>query len=104
MSSLLRQSSGERRAKFERLALPLTKSLYNVAKRWTGREDASDLVQETYLRAYRTFDNFREGTNCKAWLFTIMRSVFVNEYRKGQRQPNSVTVEDLEERPSSSSR
>ncbi len=98
MSSLFRQSSGERRDKFERLAMPLAKSLYNVAKRWTGLEDAGDLVQETYLRAYRTFDNFKEGTNCKAWLFTIMRSVFVNEYRKGLRQPNPVSVEDLEER------
>ena len=67
--------------------------------RWTGSpEDAADLVQETYLRAYRTFSNFRQGTNAKAWLFTIMRSVFANDYRKKQRTPQLVAVEEMEAR------
>ena len=90
---------GNRRSRFEELVLPFMKSLYNAARRWTGSaEDASDLVQETYLRAYRTFDNFKLGTNCKAWLFTIMRSVFVNRHVKGKHQPEAVAPEDLEKR------
>ena len=88
-----------KRAQFEAVALPFMKSLYNTALRLTRRpEGASDLVQETYLRAYRTFSNFTPGTNCKAWLFTIMYSIFVNKYRKEQREPESVSLEELEEK------
>ncbi len=87
------------RAQFEAIALPFTKPLYNTAMHLTHRaEDASDLVQETYLRAYRTFHNFTPGTNCKAWLFTILYSVFVNRYRKEQREPESVSLDELEEK------
>lgn len=87
------------RAQFEAIALPFAKPLYNTARRLTHRpEDASDLVQETYLRAYRTFHNFVPGTNCKAWLFTVLYSVFVNKYRKQQREPESVSIEELEEK------
>jgi RNA polymerase sigma-70 factor (ECF subfamily) len=89
----------ERRVRFEAVALPFMKSLYNTASVWTGRSaDAADLVQETYLRAYRTFDSFQKGTNCKAWLFTIMRSIFVNKYRKRQREPEAIPFESFEER------
>lgn len=89
----------KKRAQFEATALPFMRSIYNAALCLTRRpEDASDLVQETYLRAYRTFSNFTPGTNCKAWLFTIMYSVFVNKYRKEQREPESVSIEALEER------
>jgi RNA polymerase sigma-70 factor (ECF subfamily) len=78
------------------MALPLMRGVYNFALRLTRRpEDARDLVQETYLRAYRTFGNFRPGTNGKAWLFTILYSVFVNKYRKQQREPAMVSVEEL---------
>ncbi|HZE70917.1 MAG TPA: sigma-70 family RNA polymerase sigma factor [Pyrinomonadaceae bacterium] len=88
-----------KRAQFEATALPFMRSIYNTALCLTRRpEDASDLVQETYLRAYRTFPNFTPGTNCKAWLFTIMYSVFVNKYRKEQREPESVSIEELEEK------
>ena len=69
-------------ARFEAAALPFMGALYNKALHLTRRpEDAGDMVQETYLRAYRTFSSFKEGTNCKAWLFTILYSVFVNKYR-----------------------
>jgi RNA polymerase sigma-70 factor (ECF subfamily) len=86
------------RAQFEAVALPFMRSIYNTALSLTRRpEDASDLVQETYLRAYRTFSNFTLGTNCKAWLFTIMYSIFVNKYHKERREPESVSVEELEE-------
>src|SRR6059036_1568175 len=67
-----------KRALFEATALPLTTALYNAALRLTGASaDASDLVQETFLRAYRTFENFSLGTNCKAWLLTILYSVHI---------------------------
>lgn len=85
-------------AQFEAEALPFMRSIYNTALGLTRRpEDASDLVQETYLRAYRTFSNFTLGTNCKAWLFTIMYSIFVNKYHKERREPESVSVDELEE-------
>jgi RNA polymerase sigma-70 factor (ECF subfamily) len=88
-----------KRIQFEAAALPFTKSLYNTALRLTRcPENAGDLVQETYLRAYRTFHNFTPGTNCKAWLFTIMYSVFVNKYRKEQREPEVFSIDELEEK------
>jgi RNA polymerase sigma-70 factor (ECF subfamily) len=92
-------STTERRARFEAAALPHLKAAYNMALRLTRQtEDARDVVQETYLRAYRTFDNFRLGTNCKAWLFTILYSIFVNRYRKEQREPATLSVDELEEK------
>jgi RNA polymerase sigma-70 factor, ECF subfamily len=85
-------------ARFEAAALPFMDALYNQALRLTRHsEDASDIVQETYLRAYRTFANFKEGTNCKAWLFTILYSIFVNKYRKSQREADTVSIEELEQ-------
>jgi RNA polymerase sigma-70 factor (ECF subfamily) len=85
-------------ARFEAAALPFIGALYNKALYLTRRpEDARDLVQETYLRAYRTFSSFKEGTNCKAWLFTILYSTFINKYRKDQREPDTVSIDELEE-------
>jgi len=85
-------------ARFEAAALPFIGALYNKALHLTRRpEDAGDMVQETYLRAYRTFSSFKEGTNCKAWLFTILYSIFVNKYRKEQREPDTVSIDELEE-------
>jgi RNA polymerase sigma-70 factor (ECF subfamily) len=88
-----------RREDFEATALPFARPLYATALRITGRaEDALDLVQETFLRAYRTFDNFTPGTNPKAWLFTILRSVSANRWRRERRQPLTVSLEDWESR------
>lgn len=82
-----------RRLQFEETALPLLRRVYNVALRLCQQpEDAGDLTQETYLRAYRTFDNFRTGTDCKAWLLTILYSVFINRYWKHKRQGETVSV------------
>ncbi len=73
------------------------KALFNGALRLThDRHAAEDLVQETYLRAYRTFDAFTEGTNSKAWLFTILYSVFVNRYRRQRREPEPLPSDELE--------
>jgi RNA polymerase sigma-70 factor (ECF subfamily) len=87
------------REAFETAALPFMRALYNTALRLTREPpDAADLVQETFLRAYRTFENFTPGTNCKAWLFTILYSIFTNQYHQAKRRPRMASVEELEER------
>lgn len=89
----------ERTARFESLALPFLGALYNTALHLTADpDDASDVVQETCLRAYRTFDNFRPGTNGKAWLFTILYSVFINRRKKLRREVGPFPADELEER------
>lgn len=65
----------------------LTKSLKPFALNMTkNHEDMEDLIQDTYMRAINNFDKFQQGTNIKAWLFTIMKNIFINEYRRKQRQ------------------
>ncbi len=77
----------DRRRRFEAEAVPFMQPLYRTALHLTrSAADAGDLVQETYLRAYRAFDQFAPGTNCKAWLFTVMHSIFNTAYRKAQRE------------------
>jgi RNA polymerase sigma-70 factor, ECF subfamily len=72
---------------FEQEALPHLPALYSAALRMTRNEkDAEDLVQDTLLRAYRFFDTFQAGTNCKAWLFRILTNVFCNHYRERERE------------------
>jgi RNA polymerase sigma-70 factor (ECF subfamily) len=87
------------RERFERDVLPLLPSLYGAALRMTRNpSDAEDLVQETYLRAYRGFAGFTEGTNLKAWLYRILTNGFINTYRKKQREPQIVEgPDDLDE-------
>ena len=85
-------------ADFEAVALPFMDALYGKALHLThSPADAGDLVQETYLRAYRAFASFTPGTNCKAWLFTILYSIFINQYRKDQRAPDMVSMDELED-------
>jgi RNA polymerase sigma-70 factor (ECF subfamily) len=75
------------RSDFEREAMPQLPALYGAALRLCRNEgDAEDLVQETMLRAYRFFDTFEAGTNCKAWLFRILTNVFRNRYRERERE------------------
>jgi RNA polymerase sigma-70 factor (ECF subfamily) len=82
---------------FEREALPHMDALYNFALRITGdSDDANDLVQDTFLKAFRFFDKFEKGTNCKAWLFRIMKNTFINTYRKKTKEPDKVDYEDVE--------
>ena len=88
----------EDRRRFQRDALPLLDSLYAGALRMTRNPaDAEDLVQETMLRAYRSFDRFEPGTNLKAWLFRIMTNAYINTYRKRQREPLKVSQDDIED-------
>lgn len=71
------------REEFERLTLEFLDPLYSAALRLTKNErDAEDLIQDTFLRAYRFFDKFERGTNLKAWLFKILTNTFINRYRR----------------------
>ncbi|HWQ81153.1 MAG TPA: sigma-70 family RNA polymerase sigma factor [Ignavibacteria bacterium] len=82
---------------FKKEALPHIGLLYNYAYKMTGNsDDADDLLQETYLRAYRFFHKFEKGTNCKAWLFRIMKNLFINNYRKNQKTPGQVDYDEIE--------
>jgi RNA polymerase sigma-70 factor (ECF subfamily) len=84
--------------RFERDVLPLLPNLYSAALRLTRNpSDAEDLVQEAYLRAYRGFSGFQEGTNLRAWMYRILTNTFINSYRKRQRQPQTVSDEDIED-------
>ena len=83
------------RERFERDVLPLLPNLYAAALRMTRNPaDAEDLVQDTYLRAFRGFSGFKEGTNLKALLYRILTNSFINTYRKKQRQPQTVEGPD----------
>ncbi len=83
---------------FEAAAMPFVDSLYNTAYRMTrNAEDAEDLVQETYLKAYKYYDKFSEGTNFKAWLFKILKNTFINSYRRRQQQPPQSDFAEIED-------
>ena len=83
---------------FDSQAMPYLDSLYNTAYRMTrSSEDAEDLVQETYFKAYKYYDKFEEGTNLKAWLFKILKNTFINSYRKKQQAPPRADFADIEE-------
>lgn len=72
-------------------------SMYNLGYRLTmNREDANDLVQEAAMRGYRFYDKFEPGTNFKGWILTILRNLFINQYRKKKREPAKVNYEELE--------
>ena len=78
--------------------MPLMGALYSAALRMTRNPaDAEDLVQETYLRAYRGFGSFQEGTNLKAWLYRILTNTYINQYRAAKRRPELTDIEDVED-------
>lgn len=82
---------------FETTFMPLLDALYNFGFKLTfNEEDAKDLVQDTYMKAYRFLDSFEEGTNAKAWLFRILKNSFINEYRKKSRKPAQVDYQEVE--------
>jgi RNA polymerase sigma-70 factor (ECF subfamily) len=88
----------ELKERFERDVLPVLPSLYSAALRLTRNpSDAEDLVQETFLRAYRGFAGFQEGTNLRAWMYRILTNTFINAYRKKQREPVTIHDEDIED-------
>jgi len=74
---------------------PHMDQMFNYAVYLTGdREEANDLLQETFLKAYRFYDRFEEGTNAKAWLYRIMRNTYINEYRRVKRLPDVVEFDE----------
>lgn len=81
---------------FEDEFMPQIEALYNFAFHLTYNEaDANDLVQETYLKAYRFIGKYDQGTNAKAWLFKILKNAFINEYRKKSKRPTQVDYEEI---------
>jgi RNA polymerase sigma-70 factor (ECF subfamily) len=91
-------SERDLRRRFEAEALPMLSGMYSAAYRLTrNAADADDLVQETFLRAYRAFHQFTEGTNLKAWLYRILMNTFINSYRKKQREPQTISDEEIED-------
>ena len=83
---------------FTEQAMDLMPSLYSAALRMTRNpSDAEDLVQETYLKAYRGFGSFEQGTNLKAWLYRILTNTFINRYRAAKRRPDETDLDDVED-------
>ncbi|MDQ7064118.1 MAG: sigma-70 family RNA polymerase sigma factor [candidate division KSB1 bacterium] len=92
-----RKSRDEIKREFESLAFEYMDQLFSTALRLTKNPlDAEDLLQDTYLRAYRFFNKFAPGTNFKAWIFKILTNTFINRYRKKQREPQKVEFDKVE--------
>lgn len=88
----------EKRKAFEKEALPHMDALYRTALRMVkNQNDAEDLVQEAFAKAYRFWDKFEPGSNCRAWLFKIMTNIFINDYRSKSRSPVSVNVDEVDD-------
>lgn len=88
----------KKRKEFEVQALPHMDALYRTALRMTKNEkDAEDLVQEAFVKAYRFWDKFDPGSNCRAWLFKIMTNIFINDYRSKSRSPMAVNMDDIDD-------
>ena len=91
---LVLESATDRNDRFERDALVFMDQLYAAALRYTkNSEDARDLVQDTYLKAFNSFHQFEEGTNLRAWLYRVLTTTFINTYRKDQRRPQLASGE-----------
>ena len=83
---------------FAEKAMQYAPQLYSSALRMTrNAADAEDVIQETYLRAYRGYKNFEEGTNLRAWLFRILTNTYINSYRARQRRPQESELADVED-------
>ena len=87
----------KRQKEFETEAFPHKDILFNFALRTTGdKDDAHDLLQETFMKAFRFWDKYEKGTNIRAWLFRIMKNSYINRYRKETREPGMVDYDDVE--------
>jgi RNA polymerase sigma-70 factor (ECF subfamily) len=90
-------SDSEKEKIFNNEFMPHINSMYNFAYRLTlDQDDSKDLLQDTYLKAYRFIDSFQQGTNAKAWLFRILKNSFINDYRKKSKEPSKVDYQDVE--------
>ncbi len=89
------ERTSDRHRRFEKEMMPYMDQLFNYGTYLSGdREQANDLLQDTYLKAYRFFDKFEAGTNAKAWLYRIMKNTYINEYRRTHRQPEIVEYDE----------
>ncbi len=89
------EKTSVRHRRFEKEMMPYMDQLFNYATYLSGdREQASDLLQDTYMKAYRFFDKFETGTNAKAWLYRIMKNTYINEYRRTHRLPEIVEYDE----------
>jgi RNA polymerase sigma-70 factor (ECF subfamily) len=87
--------TGDRHARFNEEMVPFMDALYNYAVYLSGNtETANDLLQETFLKAYRFYEKFERGTNAKAWLYRIMKNTYINEYRRIKRVPEIVEYDE----------
>jgi RNA polymerase sigma-70 factor (ECF subfamily) len=85
-------------ANFEQDAMQYAPQLYSAALRMTRNPaDAEDVVQETFLKAYRAYDSYTDGTNLKAWLYRILTNTYINTYRKKQRRPTETELGELQD-------
>ncbi len=90
-------SEKEKQDIFDHEFMPHIHSMYNFGYRLTlDRDDAKDLVQDTYLKAFRFLESFQKGTNAKAWLFRILKNSFINDYRKKSKEPSKVDYQEVE--------
>jgi RNA polymerase sigma factor (sigma-70 family) len=99
MEDVIRQqySEQEKQSIFNQEFMPHINSMYNFAYRLTlDPDDAKDLLQDTYLKAFRFIDSFQQGTNAKAWLFRILKNSFINDYRKKSKEPSKVDYQEVE--------
>ncbi len=101
--ALFASKKTDKRVRFEREALPLLNDMYALARYYTRNgDDAEDIVQETFAKAYKDFDSYREGTNIRAWLARILTNTFLNAVRKnkteGERITKTVDFSEIEER------
>lgn len=94
----MNENKKEKIVEFEELAIPYIDQLYSAAlKMAMNSQDAQDLVQETYMKAYRSFHQYKKDTNIKAWLYTILTNTFINTYRKKQKTPQSIDNAEINE-------
>jgi RNA polymerase sigma factor (sigma-70 family) len=99
MEEVIRQqySEKEKESIFNQEFMPHINSMYNFAYRLTlDSDDSKDLLQDTYLKAFRFIDSFQQGTNAKAWLFRILKNSFINDYRKKSKEPSKVDYQEVE--------
>ncbi len=90
-------TEAEKHKIFNEELIPHLDSMYNFAFRLTlDEDDANDLVQDTYLKAFRFIDSFEKGTNAKAWLFRILKNSFINDFRRKSKQPSKVDYQEVE--------
>ena len=95
--SQAKYSESQKQEVFRLEFMPHINSMYNFAFRLTmDEDDAKDLVQDTYLKAFRFIESFEKGTNAKAWLFRILKNSFINEFRKKSKKPTTIDYQEVE--------